>query len=56
VFHADIKPENLLVDLDGTVKISDFGVSMIVGKTDGTIQCTKGTPAFLAPETTCKVF
>eukprot|EP00003_Mantamonas_plastica_P025263 TRINITY_DN4918_c0_g1_i1.p2 TRINITY_DN4918_c0_g1~~TRINITY_DN4918_c0_g1_i1.p2 ORF type:complete len:381 (+),score=95.73 TRINITY_DN4918_c0_g1_i1:1320-2462(+) len=49
VIHRDIKPENLLLSKDGTLKISDFGVSELVFE-DEMIRKTAGTPAFLAPE------
>lgn len=52
IMHRDLKPENLLLSEDGTVKISDFGVSdMLEG--DGEemlVTRTVGTAAFLAPE------
>ena len=34
VVHLDIKPQNILISLDGTVKIGDFGIAMAQG-TDG---------------------
>lgn len=44
--HNDMKPSNILVDRDGTVKIADFGVSGL-----GRIRLdSAGTPAFMAPE------
>jgi serine/threonine protein kinase len=49
--HRDIKPGNVLIGHDGTVKISDFGISKASG--DGTMTDTgmiSGTPAYLAPE------
>jgi serine/threonine protein kinase len=49
--HRDIKPGNVLIGHDGTVKITDFGISKSSG--DGTLTETgmiSGTPAYLAPE------
>ncbi|MFC8042665.1 protein kinase, partial [Nocardia sp. NPDC057353] len=51
ILHRDVKPGNLLVADDGTVKITDFGISRAVG--DVTVTATgflAGTPAYLAPE------
>jgi serine/threonine protein kinase len=44
--HRDIKPGNLLISLDGRVKLSDFGVSSRRSRMHTLI----GTPTFLAPE------
>ncbi|KAJ9459890.1 hypothetical protein DIPPA_19630 [Diplonema papillatum] len=49
VVHRDIKPENCLLDADGTLKLSDFGVSAIIEDDDRLLD-TEGTPAFLPPE------
>jgi serine/threonine-protein kinase len=45
--HADMKPNNILVAPDGTVKIIDLGQSCRIGATKERIQ---GTPDFIAPE------
>jgi len=51
IIHRDIKPENLLLSGDGIVKISDFGVSLILESADDEpLKRTVGSPAFLAPE------
>lgn len=49
--HRDIKPGNLLVSPDGTVKITDFGIAHAAGSAPLTrTGALIGTPAYLAPE------
>lgn len=45
--HADIKPNNIMVAPDGSVKIIDLGQSCPLGTVKQRIQ---GTPDFIAPE------
>jgi eukaryotic-like serine/threonine-protein kinase len=48
VFHADLKPGNIMLGKRGEVKIIDYGLAWIKGETKDRIQ---GTPEYMAPET-----
>jgi serine/threonine protein kinase len=49
--HRDIKPQNLLITLDGTLKIADFGIARSLDGTQLTQAGTVlGTAGYLAPE------
>ena len=51
IIHRDLKPENVTISLTDTVKLMDFGLARISGKTRLTEQGTlMGTVSYLAPE------
>lgn len=51
VLHRDIKPSNCFIDRDGTVKVGDFGLSVLRSRQGvGPGEWFQGTPAFAAPE------
>uniref|UniRef100_A0A7S4PJM4 Protein kinase domain-containing protein n=1 Tax=Paramoeba aestuarina TaxID=180227 RepID=A0A7S4PJM4_9EUKA len=50
ILHRDIKPDNLLVDLDGSVKLVDFGIAAQVQAHDQYRNSSVGTPWYTAPE------
>ncbi|MGD8538874.1 MAG: protein kinase [Candidatus Aminicenantes bacterium] len=51
VIHRDLKPHNIMIDREGSVKIMDFGIALsgeVDGITDSNI--IVGTPQYLSPE------
>jgi eukaryotic-like serine/threonine-protein kinase len=47
VFHADLKPNNVMLSRSGDVKVLDYGLAWIKGQGKGRVQ---GTPEYMAPE------
>ena len=52
IIHCDIKPENVMIDADGTVKIADLGLARAIGAMHirESEQEVLGTPAYMSPE------
>ncbi|HTR79887.1 MAG TPA: protein kinase, partial [Gemmatimonadaceae bacterium] len=52
VIHRDIKPQNMVVEPDGVLKVMDFGIARMAERTGGHTQAgmVVGTPEYMAPE------
>ena len=50
VVHLDLKPSNILVTADGTVKLLDFGTSKLMESESLLTSTVMATPAYASPE------
>ena len=51
VIHLDIKPDNILIDREDNIRLSDFGISKVIENKDDLLVKVGGTKFFMAPET-----
>ena len=50
VWHRDVKPGNVLINRDGQVKLTDFGIARIENLMLTQTASSIGTPGYMAPE------
>ncbi|MGZ3289757.1 MAG: bifunctional protein-serine/threonine kinase/phosphatase [Xanthobacteraceae bacterium] len=50
IIHRDIKPDNVILEREGSLKLIDLGVVRVPGMEDALPEEIPGTPAYMAPE------
>ena len=49
IVYRDVKPENILIDMDGHVRIADFGLAKVIRQNERSHSFC-GSPEYLCPE------
>jgi eukaryotic-like serine/threonine-protein kinase len=52
LIHCDIKPDNIMIDTDGTIKVADLGLAVTIGAMSSMAEADEimGTPNYMSPE------
>ncbi|MDZ7815115.1 MAG: protein kinase [Planctomycetota bacterium] len=50
IIHQDIKPDNIMVDKNGQVKLADLGISKVYEENAAVLNEVMGSPHFMSPE------
>ena len=50
IFYRDMKPDNVMIQSDGNIKVLDFGISVVIREKGQKIEKALGTKGYAAPE------
>ncbi|MEM7480559.1 MAG: serine/threonine protein kinase [Acidobacteriota bacterium] len=50
IVHHDVKPANILLGVDGSIKVADFGIAQAISTINRDVEQVFGTPGYLPPE------
>lgn len=50
IFYRDMKPDNVMIQSDGNIKLLDFGISVVINEPGQKIERALGTKGYAAPE------